>query len=449
MTALATGPYIPGPTGSPLLGMVGAMRRDILGMLRAGFEEYGDIVEYPLGPPRAPAALRRSAVAVFHPRDVRAVLTNDAAYSRQTPSIRALTEMFGHGLVTTEGPVWQKQRRIVQPLFTPHKVTDYAEVMQSEADALVAEELDGESGVMGLAESMERYALRVLGRTIFHEQANLDDAVTAFARLIPLVGDVVRTRATQFPRVPLSWPTKRNRRFNGVRAELYEIVDTFLDAHKPTTDGGGLLDRLHFGEDTVSGQRMTRQELRDQALIFLVAGFTTTSNALTLTLHLLGKNLRVQSQVADAAREPRAASDLHPLLLGAIKESMRLYPSAYVLARRAETDVELCGRMVRAGTNVLLSPWITHRHPEFWPDGETFDPHRFLNRRDVARYAYFPFGAGPRSCIGEHFALLEAVILLRALLSRYELRSPEGQLPLRELISMRPSGAVEVTWHVR
>lgn len=449
---VATQP-IPGPRGSALLGMGNALRSDILGTLLAGFRAHGDVVAYPIGPVNGPRALRSTAVAVYHPDAVRRVFTDSATFSRRTPSIRALTEMFGEGLVTTDGETWKRQRRTVQPLFTPQRVSHYAPLMQKEADRLVDEEMrvGHTSGVVELAPVMERYALRVLGRTIFHDEEGVDEAVEAFARLIPLVGDVVRTRATQIPKLPLTWSTGRNRQFNETRAELYDIVDAFLARRdgQVHADEGDLLGRLRAGRDPQSGRSLSRQEIRDQALIFLVAGFTTTSNALTLTLYLLGRHPEVQDAVAAAAREERTSTDPHPLVLGAIQESMRLYPSAYVIARRAENDTQIGGYDVPSGSNVLVSPWVTHRHPAFWRDPETYEPARFTRGEDVSRYAYFPFGAGPRKCVGEHFALLEAVILLRAIISRYELTSHDEELPLKELISMRPSGPVKAGWRAR
>jgi len=150
------------------------------------------------------------------------------------------------------------------------------------------------------------------------------------------------------------------------------------------------------------------------------------------TLHLLGHHPTIQEQVA--------ADDTGPaeLARAAVYEGMRLYPPAYVTQRRATTDVDITGHLVTAGTIVVVSPWITHRHPAFWPEPDRFDPHRFIGRQDRPRYAYLPFGGGPRSCIGEHFALLEATTLLQTLLARYRLVSLDDQPTLAPLIALRP-----------
>lgn len=206
------------------------------------------------------------------------------------------------------------------------------------------------------------------------------------------------------------------------------------------------------GPDT--DEAMDVQQVRDEALIFLLAGHETTSTALTLTLHLLGRHPGQQQLVhdeLDAVLHGRGPTlDDAPALertTMAIKEAMRLYPPAYALGRLAESEHEIGGYSIPAGSYVVVSQFATHRHPQFWDDAEAFDPARFTPERERARHshAYFPFGGGARACIGSHFAMLEAVVAVSVVLQRFQIRSHQETVPLdTEGITLRPKGAVPI-----
>jgi cytochrome P450 len=206
--------------------------------------------------------------------------------------------------------------------------------------------------------------------------------------------------------------------------------------------------------DPDTGEAMDVQQVRDEALIFLLAGHETTSTALTFTLYLLGRHPEQQQLVhdeLDAVLGGRAPTlDDAPALertTMAIKEAMRLYPPAYALGRLSKVDNEIGGYSISAGSYVVVSQFATHRHPQFWDDAEAFDPERFSPERERARHshAYFPFGAGPRACIGSHFAMLEAGIALAVLFQRFRIRSDQAAVPLdTEGITLRPKGPVPI-----
>jgi cytochrome P450 len=426
---------IPGPPGHALLGMAPALRRNLLGTMLDGFRRYGDLVTYRIGPRWD--RLGPPTLAVHHPDAVREVLTNPQTFSRRTAGFEVLTEMLGEGLLTSDGDRWLRQRRTLQPLFTPRRVAGYTDLMTAEAERSTSGCASGPGSIVDLHDLMQLYTLRVVGRALFGEE--VDDVVPDLQRLVPLASDLSLARSLQLPRLRLRYPLPRNRRFRRVSAELYAVVERILARRAGHLgDGDDMLSRLHAARDPETGQPLSPREIRDQVLVFLLAGHETTAGALTFTLHLLGRHPDIQDRVAAAAVDPGDPG----LVRAAVLEGMRLYPPAHTTERRAAVHTEIAGHRIAAGTPVLVSPWVTHRHPGFWPDPDRFDPGRFIGDHDRPRYAYFPFGGGPRSCIGEQFAMLEATVLLRTLLTRYRIESLDARLRLTPLITLRPAEPV-------
>ncbi|MEU7952817.1 cytochrome P450 [Micromonospora chalcea] len=444
-TQLSKAAVVPGPAGHPLLGMLPALRRDLLGTILDGFHTYGDVVAYHVGLPQGPRAVSMDVVNVHHPDGIHQVLTTPQVFSRRASAYEILREFIGEGLLTSDGDRWLRQRRTLQPLFTPRRVARYTELMTEEA-AHVADDMALTTGsVVDLYQVMQRYTMRVVGRALFGD--DIDEVVPRLQELMPILGDLALARALQVVKLPLSWPTPRARRIGQVRASQYEIVDRIIADRQGRAVGEGkedLLSRLFAAEDPETGQALSIEEIRDQVLVFLLAGHETTSAGLAFTMHLLGRHPDVQERVA-----AEAATGDGELVRAAVLEGMRLYPPVYSMERMSETDVVVSGHRIPANTKVVLAPWVTHRHPEFWPDPERFEPDRFLGRQERPRYAYFPFGGGPRSCIGEHFALLEMTVLLSALLARYRVDTRDERLELVPMVTLRPAGAVRATLTVR
>jgi cytochrome P450 len=436
--------------------MARPLRSNLLGTLQEGFARYGDIVAYRVGPARGPQRLRPLMVAVQHPEDLRRVLLETDRFIRSTPSYDVLRELLGETLVTMEGARWQRQKRILQPLFTRQHVARYAGRLETEANRVVEQSRQLDHQEVDAVQSMEQYALRVLGQTIFAQDDGIDaHTVAALERLVPQVGSQVVARVTQLLRAPLNWPTARNRRFLALRAELRETIERVLARRERNassagdTCAGDLLTHLREARDPQDGAALTHQEVRDEALLFLLAGHTTTADVLISTLHLLGRHPEIQERVAAAAAATDAVVQSDDLVRAAIQEAMRLYPPSYALGRRAAADTELGGYSVPAGALVLVVPWATHRDPRFWPDPERFDPMRFVGEHGRPPFAYLPFSGGRRSCIGRHLAMLESTILVRALLRSYRVESLEETMNLSPLISMRPLGPVRVRFYPR
>lgn len=444
-TQLTLAASVPGPTGHPILGMLPAFRRDLLGSILDGFHQYGDVVAYHVGLPRGPRAVSADVVTVHHPEGIHKVLTTPQVFSRRASAYEILREFIGDGLLTSDGDRWLRQRRTLQPLFTPRRVAHYTELMADEA-ARIADEIAITAGSeLDLYQLTQRYTMRVVGRALFGD--DIDDIVPRLQALMPVLGDLALARALQVVKLPLSWPTPRARRIAQVRATQYGIVDRII-ANRQAGAGGeeqdDILSRLFAAQDPETGEGLSTEEIRDQVLLFLLAGHETTSATLAFTMHLLGRHPEVQDRVA-----AESGSGDGQLVRAAIMEGMRLYPPAYSMERMVESDVTVSGYHLSANTKVILTPWVTHRHPDFWPEPERFEPDRFLGPQDRPRYAYFPFGGGPRGCIGEHFALLQTTVLLGALLARFRIDAHDERLKVVPMVTLRPADAVRATLTVR
>jgi cytochrome P450 len=442
----------PHPRANPVLGSALDLRKSQIRTYERVMREHGDVVKLVVGPP----GVRFDLYCVFHPDGVKAVLAGSReGYSKGNRFYQQIAQSFGSGLLTSEGELWRRQRRLVQPLFTRRQIAAYAELMAEEAAAVAGRwdratrngwSVDANAEMVGLA-------LRVVGRAIFGDDVARAGAVLDSA--FPVLNRHTFRRAMSPLAPPASWPTPDNRRAARARRALYEVVDELI-AHRQRAgaDGEDLLSRLLLARDPDTGEAMDLQQVRDEALIFLLAGHETTSTALTFTLHLLGRHPSEQQLVLD---ELDAVLDGRPPTLDdapalertamAIKEAMRLYPPAYALGRLSVTENEVGGYSIPAGAYVVVSQFATHRHPQFWDDAEAFDPARFTPEREGARHshAYFPFGGGPRACIGSHFAMLEATMAVALLLQRFRISSDQEDVPLdTEGITLRPKGAVPI-----
>jgi cytochrome P450 len=439
----------PGPRGS--MQLVKQVRRDQLGMYERLVAEYGDVVRLVLGPP----GLRRVLYLVTHPDGVEQVLAGDPGhYTKNTPYYKEIAAYLGNGLLTSDGQQWRQQRRTVAPLFSHRRIDGYVDVMADEA-ARVADgwaDAAARGAPVDVGASMVDYALRAVGRILFG--TDVDDAVPVVRGTFPVLNGHVRRRGLTPLRPPRWWPSPAEVRATRAQRALHGVVDAIIErrsARPEAADGSDLISLLLAARDPETGHGLSHQEIRDQILIFLLAGHETTSTALTFTFQLLGRHpeeqAAVRREITDvlAGRPPRA-EDIGRLTATAraIKEAMRLYPPAYAMGRLTETDVTIGGHHVPAGSIVLLSPWATQRRADLWPQPERFDPGRFEPEAEAgrAKYAFFPFAGGLRGCIGWHFAMTEAVVGLATLLSRYEVTAESPDIPLRTDITLQPATPV-------
>ncbi|MFE4022040.1 cytochrome P450 [Streptomyces sp. NPDC059101] len=446
---------IPGPAGLPVIGSLLDLRRDSLGAFLRAQREHGDVVRLEAGPP----GLRSVFYAVFAPEGVQQILGTQAAnFRKDHPLYEEVRQAFGNGLLTSQDDDYLRQRRLVQPLFTKRRVDGYAAAVTTEADAVTARWRSAADGVVDLVPEMNRLALRTVARILFG--LDVEAAVAAIHRCAPVINDYVVRRAYAPLKVPRDWPTPRNLRTRRVTAELNALCDRIIAERRGATGDGAtgapdhndLLSLLAAAGNEEDGT-LDATEVREQVLIFLLAGHETTATSMAFTLHLLarhpGEQARIRAELTRVLgdRTPTAADlDRLPRLTRAFKETMRLYPAAPVVSRRAVEATEIAGFRLPAGADVVVAPWVTHRHPDLWEDPERFDPDRFAPEReaDRHRYAWFPFGGGPRACIGQHFSMLESVLALAILLRSHELEAIDQDVPVAAGITLQATGPARV-----
>lgn len=433
----------PGPPRSAALRMLMVMGRDRLKMMTSAARQYGDAVWLPVGP--------KELYFFNHPDSAKHVLADNAANYHKGIGLVHARRALGDGLLTSEGELWRKQRKVIQPAFQSKRIAEQAGVIAQEAGRLV-ERLKGHVGgepvdVLG---EMTQLTLGVLGRTL------LDADLTAFGSIgdsFQAVQDQAMFELASLGAVPTWIPLPRQLRFRQARADLQRIVDELVAERQTRVgDRDDVLSRLIVSAGAEPDPRVGQQRLRDELVTLLLAGHETTASTLSWTFHLLDEHPEVQRRLHDEAVEVLGDrlptyDDLHRLTYTAmvIEEVMRLYPPVWILPRKAQAADEIAGYDVPAGADVLICPYTLHRHPAFWDAPARFDPERFDPGRvaDRPRYAYIPFGAGPRFCVGNNLGLLEAAFVV-ALVSRdLRLTKPAGtQVVAEPMLSLRVRGGL-------
>ncbi|MBV8855553.1 MAG: cytochrome P450 [Acidobacteria bacterium] len=438
-----------GPRGGRVLGNMREFNSDSLGFIERCAREFGDVV-----PTRF---LYVPALFLFHPDHVEYVLATGSKNFIKAASLRSpfFQRLVGRGLVTSEGDFWRRQRRLAQPAFHRGRVEAYARTMVAYAERMLERWTDGRA--LDAHEEMMTLTRGVVAQTLFStdvsdDSREIDDALSR----------IVRPFAEQ---ATLKWildnrlPTPAHLRFNRDVRKIDRFVYRLIEERRASReDTGDLLSMLLAAQDE-DGSGMTDKQLRDELMTIFLAGHETTALALTWAWYLLAQNPEAEAKLAaelDEVLEGRAPTveDLPRLRYAdwVVKESMRLYPPAWAVGRECVRECEVGGYRVPTGMQVFGFQWVVQRDPRWFTDPLAFRPERW-GEESISRlpkYAYFPFGGGPRLCIGNYFATMEAVLILSTIARRFRLRPiPGKEVEVLPALSLRPKHGLKMTLEKR
>lgn len=443
---------VAGPKGLPLVGSTLDIQRDTLGFFDRA-RKYGGMFSFQMLTPQG----KLDVYSASEPEYVEHVLKTNRKNYRKSGAYSRLGSIMGNGLLVSEGDFWLRQRRLSQPAFHHQRLQLLANSIAEATEQMISERWDtlapGEP--IDVAEEMSRLTLTVVGRALLStDLANVSPEV---GRAVQDVLDHASKRIKAAVAVPENAPTPGNRRFRRSLAVLNELVYGIIRDHRARgEDTGDLMSMLMAARDEDTGESMTDDQLRDEVITAIIAGHETTAAALSWTWYLLSKSPDARRSLEHEAEEvigsglaDFAAYQRLEYAQAIFKETLRLYPPAWLIARRANEDDEIGGVSVAAESRVVLSPYVTHRDPALWKNPEGFDPSRFLPENEEAlpqeEFSYYPFGGGPRQCMGRNLALMEGPIILATIARRYQLDLVPGAAVLPEAkVTLRPVPAVPV-----
>lgn len=430
----------PGPKELPVLGNTHRYSRDPLSFIETLTRCYNHLSSFTLGTERT--------YLVSNPADVEQVLVSESASYRKPESLRsgAIDDLLGDGLLLSDGGLWERQRRRAQPAFAPGRVMRFGETISGYAEEVTAGWTDGT--VIEIDPLMARATVKVIVAVMFGTE--LDEATTRkIQENLEPVGEMFMPDPVRFL-LPDWVPTPDRIEFRRAVAELDTVLDTLV-RRRTEMDGTDLLSILLNARENVD--EVTDDLLRDELMTILLAGHDTTALALTYSWYLLAMHPEIERRFHDEldavlGGDRPTAADVRELDFTeqVIQESMRLYPPVYAIFRESVEDVRLGGYRVPSGSLVMLPQWGIHRDPRWYDDPETFDPDRWTRESDRPNYAYFPFGGGPRHCIGKHLSMLEAQLILATIAQDYRLRLAPDQ---SESLDFAPSLTMHPTEPIR
>ncbi len=441
----------PIPPGVFFFGSVFEGWRDPLGLFLRGRAQYGDAVQYRFGWYRY--FLFNDPAAIKH------VLTDNARNYTKSRNYQGLKVIFGNGLLTSEGEFWKRQRRLSQPAFHRDRLVGFANTMASETNRMLARwqhlprSSDGHAPVLDVHAEMMRLTFAIVGQTRF--TTDVDGDSSAIGEALQYSLEWANDYAESIVRVPPWVPTPRNAGFKKAVRTIDDLFTRIIDERRRSgSDGDDLLGMLMSARGDDGKERMTERQLRDEVLTLVLAGHETTANLLAFTFHLLSCHPEWERRVVAEVRQVIGEREIRfedvrrlEITRMVLEEALRLYPPAWTFERQAVEDDVVAGYAVPKGSIVGISPYSLHRHPGLWENPEGFDPERFTPERKEARnkYAYLPFGGGPRTCIGNAFAMMEAQIILAKVLRDHTLaRVPARPLELSPLITLLPKHGIWV-----
>lgn len=439
----------PGVSGLALFRLMPKFKRNTLGTFVDLWRTHGDLV-----------CLRGlwASFILTDAQHVEYVLQTNSRNYRKGRSFQEVKRATGNGLFVSEGDVWLRQRRLAQPAFHRQRIATFAKIMTDSTEAMLErwQPLAERNDAVDVGAEMLRLTLGIVGKALFSR--DLSDEADTVTQSFEVVRKHITNRVMSVIKFPASFPTPQNRRFGRALANAEPVVyELIAERRRGQGNPDDLLSLLMAARDEETGEGLSDQELLDQAKTIIGAGYETTTQALTWTWYLLAKHPEIENklraEISDVLGKRTPTFEDLPNLkytLMVFQEAMRLYPPAWAMSRSAINADEIGGYRVPANSEILLVPYITHRHPKYWEKPEEFLPEHFLPEKQAARpkFAYFPFGAGPRQCIGNNFALMEAQLIMATVAQKYRLRlADEREIEPETSITLRPSRNLKMTLH--
>lgn len=435
------------PGAAPLLGHLHAYKTRPLDQLWTWRHQHGDAVRFRLG--------LKTRYLFSHPDLAEDVLVKHTdrftkVYDPRRPSGLAL--VLGTGLVTASGDVWKRHRRIIQPIFHRARIATMVDRMAQVGEQRMAGWATEEGQSVDIAAEMRQLTLEVISHTMF--STSMAQHIDRIIHALQVSSQYAIESDSNPLFLPLWMPTSRNRAFRSAIRSMDELVYGLLARRRQSGEmHGDLLDVLLHARDDETGEGLTDQELRDEILTIFAAGHSTTANALSWTWYLLATHPDARARFHEEVdrvlqgRTPSAEDLEHlPYTRAIFEESLRLYPTIPLIPRQVMTPTTVHGVSLPQGARVLISLYNLHRHPNFWPHPDQFLPERWLGSdRPCARYAYLPFGAGPRACVGLHFASVEGLLLLALIGRCYDLQLAQDRVEPQFMVTLRPKGGLRMT----
>jgi cytochrome P450 len=413
-----------GPKGHWLAGNLPEFRRGRLDFLVRCAREFGDVAQIWFA--------HRRIFLVSHPDLIEEVLVTQSKNFIKHFALRLNPVLLGKGLLTSEGDFWLRQRRLIQPVFNRNRIISYGPAMVAATERMLSQWKPGEA--RDIHEEMMRVTLAIAAKTLFN--AEVDSDAQAIAHAMAVMQQNFLERFNSLWPTPLWIPTPANLRARRAARQLHDVMMGIIRARRAeNVDKGDLLSLLLRARDD-DGSGMTDTQVRDEAMTLFLAGHETTALVLSWTWYLMAQHPEAEQELwaeldAELGGRLPTVDDWPRLKFTEMiaLESMRLYPPAYVVGREALVDLALGGYLVPRGTTLLLPQWVVQRDPRFFEEPEKFKPERWAEERTKAlpRFAYFPFGGGPRVCIGQQFAMMELVLILATIAQRFRFRLQPGK----------------------
>jgi cytochrome P450 len=440
----------PGPSGGFLgLAPLAEFGRDHLGFVEKLAQTYGDIVYVPFGPFRV--------YLLNNPEYLRQVMVEDAdKYQKWDRFKSTFAKFLGNGILISEGNFWKRQRKLSQPAFHARRVQAYAEIMVDRTRQICDSWQVGKD--YEIFAEMMRLTMRTVSKTLF--DAEISEEAVRISEATKILQEMVNIEFQAIIPLPDWIPTPRNIKERRATRDLHDAVKGFIDERRKTgEDKGDLLSMLLLAVDEDDGGQMTDQQALDEAITLFVAGHDTTASAATWTWYLLSQNPEVEAKLVEEIDRVlggrlATAQDLPKLEYTemVVKESMRLYPPVWMFFREPIEDVTLGGYTIPKGSIIEICPYVTHHDPRFFPEPDQFKPERFSDEAEISvpRYAYIPFGGGPRICIGQSFAVMHTQLILATIAQRRRLSLVPGQEIVSEpLVTQRPLNGLRMKVETR